>query len=69
MNPKKFSAYRKWPGNSLKGEANARARLKEEDVLEIRASPLKNVELARIFKVTPPTISAIRRRISWKHIP
>ena len=50
-----------------KGQLNA-SKLKEADVLAIRASDLPASELAQQFKVTIDNIYAILRRKSWKHI-
>jgi len=50
------------------GIINPSAILTEEQVLEIRASPLRNFELVPIYGVHKDTISDIRRRKTWKHI-
>lgn len=67
--------------NGRTGENNALAKLTEEQVREIRAmikdpDILKTfnstyhmyVEMGRIYKVHPATISNIVRNISWKHV-
>ena len=51
------------------GGRHYRARLKEPDVLFIRQSTLPNVALANMFGVHANTISCIRLRKSWKHLP
>lgn len=54
-----------------KGEKNAKAKLTEQQVLEIRSLKEKGYrikDLSVMYKVTPTTIFYIIRRISWKHI-
>lgn len=48
------------------GRANS--KLVESDVKEIRRSNLKQKQLAEKYNVKIETISAIVRRISWKHV-
>lgn len=50
------------------GERHPQARLTEEIVREILASPLTQDALASKFGVTQRTISVIRQRIGWKHV-
>lgn len=45
------------------------ARLSEQAVTAIRVSLEKGVALARQYDVTPGTISNIRTRRTWKHVP
>lgn len=52
----------------LKGEAAPAARLTEAQVLEIRASPLNQTQLARLYGLDPSTVSNIMTRKLWKHI-
>lgn len=47
------------------GTANHRAKLSAPDVQEIKRSSLPSAELERIFDVSQPTISRIRRGPSW----
>lgn len=57
--------------NSLmqKGEVSHQSILTEKEVLEIRAnSHLRKVDLAKLYKVAPQTISAIIHGKSWKHL-
>ena len=54
--------------NGPRGERCHTAKLNENDVREIRASTLKNAELARRHGVTGSMIAAIRHRKSWKHV-
>ena len=50
------------------GEQNAAAILTEEKVRYIRASPLRNLDLARELEVNPVAISRVRRGRTWKHV-
>ena len=43
-------------------------KLTEKDVLFIRKSKLKGVELSKMFNVSDATISLIKNNINWKHI-
>lgn len=45
------------------------SKLTPDDVCEIRASSEMGIDLAKRFKVTPNTISRVRRRIIWRHVP
>jgi hypothetical protein len=58
-------------GRSACGEQNGRARLRETDVLEIRARLLDAAsvsELAREYSVSPKAIREVRDRKTWKHL-
>ena len=55
-------------GTMARGETCGQSKLKEADVLAIRASDLSASELARQFNVTYANIYAILKRKSWKHI-
>lgn len=55
-------------GTILYGTANPASKLTEADVLAIRASNKRQVDLARIYGVSQPIISAIRLRKIWKHV-
>jgi hypothetical protein len=55
-------------GTILRGTANPASKLNESDVLAIRASNERQVDLAHFYGVTQPIISAIRLRKIWKHI-
>lgn len=55
-------------GTLLLGTANPASKLTEADVLAIRASKKKQVELAKLYGVSQPVISAIRLRKIWKHL-
>ena len=51
-----------------RGEANAMSVLKTEDVLYIRESEKRGVDLATKYGVSQATISLIRSRKLWRHI-
>ncbi len=61
-------APRQSPGQR-RGERNVRAKLVEEQVLIIRASSEPLRVLADRYSVTTATISLIRHRRTWKHLP
>lgn len=50
------------------GSANRSAILTENDVLAIRRSRLGITELAQQYGVRQPTISAVLRRTTWRHV-
>ena len=52
----------------LKGASNPQAKLKEADVLTIRAADRTLTQLATQFGVDPSLISLIRLRKIWKHV-
>ncbi|MCA1824374.1 MAG: HNH endonuclease [Frankia sp.] len=52
-----------------KGGDHHAARLTEDEVREIRLSTAKGSELAVKYGVTQTTISGIRRRRRWRHVP
>lgn len=55
--------------NGLKGEHHSRAKLTENQVLDIRANNTsKCSDLAVLYCVSSATISAIRNRRIWRHI-
>lgn len=52
------------------GSDHHNAKLTEEDVRQIRASPeVPGVKLARAYGVGPSVICGIRKRRTWKHVP
>ena len=51
-----------------KGETRYFAKLKEIDILQIRNSSLKQIELAEIYKISQSVISLIKNNKIWKHI-
>lgn len=50
------------------GAKNRFAKLTEADVIDIRADRRRYVKIAPEYSVTPECISAIKRRLTWKHI-
>lgn len=57
--------------NQLKtnnGDKHSRRKLAEMDVLEIRSSSEKGIDLAAKYNVSASLISTIRKRKCWKHI-
>lgn len=50
------------------GETHYNAKLTEEDILNIRNSPLSNAELARIYPVSFQQISKIRKFLEWREV-
>jgi len=55
-------------GTLLCGTANPASKLTEVDVLYIRASNERQVDLAKIYGVSQAVISAVRLRKIWKHV-
>ena len=56
------------PREEPRGADHHNAKFTDADIRAIRASPLKNVQLARAFEVDPRTISLIRTGKAWKHV-
>ena len=56
-------------GLSLPGERNPRSVLTEDQVIEIRSSAERNVDLALRFGVSKSTIGDIKKGRSWTHVP
>lgn len=57
------------PEGVRRGEENGKAKLSEKDILDIRDSASLLHELSGIYGVTMSTLSKIRRRQAWIHIP
>lgn len=51
------------------GESCRNSKLKEAEVLEIRASKLPTSVLTKQFNVSSFTVKAIRARSIWRHLP
>lgn len=51
-----------------RGEKNASSKLTEDIVRSILRSKRRNFELAKEYHVSQFTISAIKRRVRWKHV-
>lgn len=56
-------------GRSTRGVKSAAAKLTESDVRAIRADPRPQHEIAAEYGVHLGTISSIRTRRTWRHIP
>ncbi len=55
-------------GELPKGEDVKHSRLKEQDILFIRDSPLSRKELAMLYNTTSSHISRIINRRQWRHL-
>lgn len=66
--PKMNYADSQAKGRNTRGSRNPRAKLRECDVLAIRASAEKGIELARRYGVTNGTISAVRSGRIGRHV-
>ena len=53
----------------LKDGAHGQSKLRETDIVLIQWLPLRQLKLAALFGVSQATISNIKRRERWKHIP
>lgn len=56
-------------GTAPRGEACGAAKLTARDVQEIRSSAERGMDLAARFGVSQATISTIRARKTWAHLP
>lgn len=50
------------------GENNYHSKLKDADIIEIRASKLKQKDLAVIYGISRPTVCDIIKRRTWNHL-
>lgn len=64
-----FERGRQQSYESVRGERHRSNKLKEKDVLEIRASSRPQIELARSYGVHPSTIHSIKSRKIWAYLP
>jgi hypothetical protein len=53
---------------TAKGEKNSQSKLTKEQVLDIRASKLRNGEVAKHYNISPATVCDIQKGRSWTHI-
>lgn len=60
--------HRKIDGSNAQGARHGMSKLCEDDIREIRKSPLGAAELAAKFNVTRRHINAILRRSVWCHV-
>lgn len=51
-----------------KGQDRTQSKLTDKDVLAIRNSPLRNIELSRIYNISKSVISRIKHRKIWCHL-
>lgn len=51
-----------------RGSTNKNAKLSEPDIMRIRTSEKRNIDLASEYNVAKTTISAIKKRRSWRHV-
>ena len=51
------------------GGRNVKAKLDESQVLAIRADPRVHIEIAGTFGVSRQTVSSIKTRRTWQHLP
>jgi group I intron endonuclease len=61
-----------WSGesrNKINGSKNSRAKLTESQVVEILRDPGKRNDIAKKYGVSPATITGIKNRTKWKHVP
>jgi len=65
--PRRQSTIRKMEKNQT-GQTNNHARLTEEEILEIRASPLSSRKIAPMYGVNDRHIRLIRSKDCWKHL-
>lgn len=56
-------------GRQTSGERHPMAKLTEKDIVVIRSSRKRGVDLARLFSVSQQTISSIRKGFIWKCVP
>jgi len=51
-----------------KGENSGNHKLKKKDILDIRSSGSRTIDLAKKYGVNRVTINAIKRKQTWRHI-
>jgi hypothetical protein len=56
-------------GRSQKGSTNVQSKLSEKDIIDIRASAERVCNLAKKYNVSHASISGIKSRKTWGHIP
>ena len=55
--------------NTAKGEQAGRAKLTERQVIAIRADNRATAEIQKDYGINSATVSMIKRRVSWTHVP
>lgn len=63
------SGARTHPEKRPRGENQFNARLTDEAVVDIRSSTETNSEMAKKYGVSQATISGVRLRKTWRHVP
>jgi len=53
---------------SFIGERHPGAKLRPEDVAIIRSSGMSNIDLAKLYSVTPENIRRVRLHQTWRHV-
>lgn len=66
--PRGDSHWSKLRGEEVRGSANGNSKLKDSDVLAIRASKEKGARLAERYGVSQSTISGLRKGKGWPHL-
>jgi hypothetical protein len=56
-------------GRSAPGEAQGGAKLTADQVRAIRADPRPGVAVARGYGITPSSVTLIKQRKNWRHVP
>lgn len=56
-------------GRYSRGSAHPTSRLKEDQVIAIRNDARPHKEIAKDYNIAPHYVSALKRRIWWKHLP
>ena len=64
----RFAKHTLFTKEKSSGENNVKSKLKVEDVLAIRDSPLSRKQLAEAYKVDANTIGHILNRKTWRNI-
>lgn len=62
------NGQRTHPERTARGEAQGSAKLKEPDIIAIRADPRSQTKIAASYGVSRPLIGYIKRRETWKHV-
>lgn len=56
-------------GTMTNGERNGKSKLTEAQVIAIRADTRTQIEIAKEYGISQMTVSDIKRRRKWKHLP
>ena len=55
-------------GRTAQGIEKSNAKFTEQDIINIRSDPRKQVVIAKEYKVHPTAIHAIKKGRAWKHV-